>query len=361
MIKSLDIVNFQSHLETHIDFADGVNLIVGKSDCGKSAILRALNWVVSNRPLGDGFLRDDATDSTLVHLATDSGFVERCKGDKENFYSLNGNIFEAFGTSVPAEITDFLNFSDVNIQGQLSPYFLILDSSGQIALYLREVCKLDKLDSLYSDLTSKLNKCTEDEKRYDEEYDSITSNPIMSIEVGEMLDVLEFSISEYEEKDKQSKELLNSINTLKALISSISSTIEAIKPIPDGLEDGLQLFSLLQDSVGSIYTQKNKLSDTILGFESLSFVTLPDELFVYFEKLDSLLVKGNELDDGSLRIIDLIKDMVRIETSYDSNLSKLEELESLQLYSYSTLKICPICEQSIDEKRIDIVMDNLKG
>ena len=53
MIQSLHIKNLQSHKDSHLDFCEGVNVIVGPSDSGKSAILRALRWIVKNRPQGD--------------------------------------------------------------------------------------------------------------------------------------------------------------------------------------------------------------------------------------------------------------------------------------------------------------------
>jgi exonuclease SbcC len=53
MIDHVAIKNFQSHKNTNIDFQrNGVNVIVGTSDQGKSAILRAILWAVNNRPMG---------------------------------------------------------------------------------------------------------------------------------------------------------------------------------------------------------------------------------------------------------------------------------------------------------------------
>jgi exonuclease SbcC len=55
MIDSLSIQNFQSHEKTELEFDEGINIIIGQSDSGKSAILRALNWVVNNKPNGEAF------------------------------------------------------------------------------------------------------------------------------------------------------------------------------------------------------------------------------------------------------------------------------------------------------------------
>ena len=48
MIKSLHIQNFQSHKKTTLKFHKGINVVIGQSDSGKSAIIRALNWTINN-------------------------------------------------------------------------------------------------------------------------------------------------------------------------------------------------------------------------------------------------------------------------------------------------------------------------
>lgn len=53
----LRIQNFQAHKDTTIEF-DCITTIVGPSDIGKSAVLRALKWVAKNEPKGTSFVRD---------------------------------------------------------------------------------------------------------------------------------------------------------------------------------------------------------------------------------------------------------------------------------------------------------------
>lgn len=48
-IKSIIIKNFQSHANTELELCDGVNVILGNSDVGKTAILRALGWIFLDR------------------------------------------------------------------------------------------------------------------------------------------------------------------------------------------------------------------------------------------------------------------------------------------------------------------------
>ena len=78
MIKKLIIENYQSHKRTEIDFSDGVNAVIGRTDVGKSAIMRALIWVMRNRPLGDE-MRSHCGGVTMAEITTQTHRIRRIK------------------------------------------------------------------------------------------------------------------------------------------------------------------------------------------------------------------------------------------------------------------------------------------
>ena len=49
-VRRITLENFQSHKHTEMEFGPELNVIVGPSDSGKSAIIRALKWVMYNEP-----------------------------------------------------------------------------------------------------------------------------------------------------------------------------------------------------------------------------------------------------------------------------------------------------------------------
>lgn len=148
MINTIKIKNFQSHASTDIKLSSGVNTIIGSSDSGKSAIIRALRWLVWNRPSGDA-IRSTWGGPTSVEVELAEGDILRNK-DKTDHYQIHREgkalDFKAFGTSVPEEVIRALNISEVNIQNQLDSPFLLSDSSGSVAQYFNKVAKLDKID-----------------------------------------------------------------------------------------------------------------------------------------------------------------------------------------------------------------------
>jgi len=155
MIKSIRLLSFLSHQNTTLEFAPGVNVLVGPSDSGKTSIIRALRWVAENRPAGDEFRSHWAKASkteveVTVYDDYDSHVIWRTKGSTDNFYGLDIETFKAFGQDVPAPVKQALGLSDINIQYQLDGPFLLGDSPGAVARYLNQVVDLEDIDQAMS-------------------------------------------------------------------------------------------------------------------------------------------------------------------------------------------------------------------
>jgi len=118
MIKKVLIRNFQSHRKSVLNFVPGVNVIIGKSNNGKTAVLRSILWVINNRPLGFRYHSNfDTEDYTKVVLELDEGNkVELRKTKSEAKYKINdGDPFSGVGFNVPDQVSSLLNIGDINI------------------------------------------------------------------------------------------------------------------------------------------------------------------------------------------------------------------------------------------------------
>ena len=162
MIDLLRIKNFQSHQATELELCPGVNVIVGPSDNGKSSVLRALHWVVQNKPDGVGFVshwnltpKGYVKDETRVTVVSGDHAVTRIRHKDTNAYIVDGKTLEAFGKDVPEEVPAALHIDDVNIQRQLDPHFLLSDSAGEVARIFNRTIRLDDIDKLLSLVESK--------------------------------------------------------------------------------------------------------------------------------------------------------------------------------------------------------------
>lgn len=170
MIKSLDIKNFQSWKSAHFEFHPGFNVIVGPSDAGKSAIIRALNWVITNSDPGvlaknfsiNDILRWDekeASASIAIDGLFDDVVITRRQtgsgGVNEYRLSTETEPFRAIGRrGIPPKIAELLNMDESNFQYQMDSAFLLSSSSGETSRYLNRVIDLDVIDETLSNLNS---------------------------------------------------------------------------------------------------------------------------------------------------------------------------------------------------------------
>lgn len=156
MIESLHIKNFQVHDEFHLDLDPHITTLVGKSDAGKSSIIRAKRWLCLNRPAGDSFIRHGA-DEVTVSLTVDGHKVTREKG-KVNLYRLDKEEWTAFGNDVPDAIASLLNVSNENFQRQHDPSWWFSLSPGQVSKELNSIVSLDSIDKTLANIASELRK-----------------------------------------------------------------------------------------------------------------------------------------------------------------------------------------------------------
>lgn len=183
MIKTITISHFQSHKLTSLELHPGVNAIVGSSNSGKTAVLRALYWLRFNRPSGVDFVshwnqdkNGNPVKSTTVDVQlTDSLGIQRRRAKDFNGYVAYdprigppGKELEAVKTDVPEEIESALNMSDVNIQRQMDAPFLLSASSGEVARFFNRIIRLDLIDRVLSTAESRRRKTKQDIERLTE-------------------------------------------------------------------------------------------------------------------------------------------------------------------------------------------------
>jgi len=164
MITKIAITNFQSHTNTQIELSPGLNILYGDTESGKSAIIRAVNWVLTNRPVGEKFRRHD-TKSTVVEIYTEKSIVIRKKTHSINSYKVNGKEFKALRTQVPEEVLTALCLNGDAVQLQHNIYFLIDISPGQVGQAINKVTGLGITDKVLKFVKGKLRTVSADLER----------------------------------------------------------------------------------------------------------------------------------------------------------------------------------------------------
>ena len=211
MISKIELKNIQSHKDTTIELDPGINIIVGSSNNGKSTIMRAINWVTYNRPLGIDTLashwildkKGNLKDTMSASIFTDDGHsVTRKRTKDENQYIINNGEEESelnvVKSDVPDEVTDILELSDVNIQKQMDSPFLLSETNGEVAKYFNKLVRLDIIDKVLSNAESKKRKL-KSEIEHDESFLELKKK---QHEEYNWFDSVEKLISKYERVSK---------------------------------------------------------------------------------------------------------------------------------------------------------------
>lgn len=154
-LESVILRNWQTHCKRTLQLDPRVTTIIGPTDAGKSALLRAIRWVCLNQFDGpaDSFIAWD-TAFAKVTLKVDGHEIVRRKGDV-NSYELDGQEFRAFGSEkVPDPITNLLQLDTIHFQSQLDAHFWLSASPGQVSRELNQIISLEIIDNALAAVAS---------------------------------------------------------------------------------------------------------------------------------------------------------------------------------------------------------------
>lgn len=146
-LDGIRIENFQCHEKRALRFRENVTVIVGKTDAGKSAIIRALRWVLTNRPQGDAHIREGA-DYCRVQIKLGDKVITRERGKSANTYNMDGEEFKSFSNAVPDTIQNHSRVTDINFQGQHDAPFWFTLSPGEVGKHLNAIVDLEVIDNI---------------------------------------------------------------------------------------------------------------------------------------------------------------------------------------------------------------------
>ena len=160
----VEVRNFQS-IEKAAFRIDGFTVIVGRSNIGKSALVRAVKAALTGAPAssfvrhGAACLRRTKKAKTCkcfasVHMVAEGFDLLWEKGDAINRYTFNGAVYDKAERGTP----DFLqpDFAPVKVgdrqemlqvADQFSPIFLLDQTGGAVADTLSDVARLDRINA----------------------------------------------------------------------------------------------------------------------------------------------------------------------------------------------------------------------
>ena len=246
MIAKVEIENFQSHKNTVLEFVPGTNVVIGESDAGKSAIFRAINWVITNRPLGDGFRSDWGGDTRVVIYTAEGDVIERIKTATKNLYIVNGKPLTAFGSEVPEQVSEILRMDEANIQSQMDVPFLLAVSPGEAARLLNKAASIDDIDYTISNLRGECQKVSNDIKFNEGKLKDYQKQIKQYDNLPELEEKLE-RVEEAEKELEKYEQKLAKLTRLVAEVIRIQTELEKTKNIQQMTQKFEQILSRYND------------------------------------------------------------------------------------------------------------------
>lgn len=388
MIEHVKIQNFQSHKSTEMSLSDRVNSIQGNSDCGKSAVMRALNWLIFN-PAGDYFVSDWARKGKSLSAPCEvsvsvGGHTITRKRDKDfNGYILDGQVFEATRNSVPPQVAELLGLGEVNIQRQLDPPFLISKSSGDVSRYINSLVNLTRIDEWTTAANSRgralsqkvdsasaragaaqkevdsyafLPELEELSSKLTEKADSIAGaeSEIKLLrneldvyliqrdildgipDVGKLFELLktaEKKSGEFESKRAEAEGLCSSCNSFLSVKNQLKSI-----PDLDLLSSKLSRAGECKRKIDLLEREERELSSSIERMQRISVSAVPESLFETIGTLE----RYRNVRSRILESVEFLQQQVAL---YEKSMSGVGELEKelAAVEAQLSTMVCPLC------------------
>lgn len=324
-IKKLELTNFQNHAHLTLDFTNKVNVIFGKTDSGKSNIVRAIKYLFFGKPSGD-VVRKEGTKKTSVKATLDNDItLERIKSASTNRYILTvrgeKKVFDAIGKEIPQAIKDVIKVRPIEVDKSS----IILNVADQIALPFL----LDKSGSFRMKLFNKLtgsdiiDKCLQSfnkdilrigrEERLEREHLEEGQKSLKDVEIQKI---------KVEEKHKK----------FSTLYKSLKEKYEQYKK----LEESLMVLSCTEAELEIVGKKLDKIKIPKISTKDLQ------EKIERLENLKDyyLTIKNNKEKETTIG-----NDITKITIQLENCINKYKEI-------LTKLKICPTCKQEISQDKI---------
>ena len=365
--------NFQSISHGELIFHQGINIIIGQSNSGKSATFRALKACLSN-PSGSQRFIKKGTSSAMVTLEYNGNQIIWKRTAKENSYIINNEEYHKTGSSSAFKILDDTGFvtddegTIMNIEEELQlPFPFDMTRSDLFKLYEDVFCVSDSAiilkaakgteDETKDEVALIENEISKNENKLKEliefknevDINKLTNmklflekrnNMIVKLKDGLPLikkayRVNDFKVEEqtftdnyslYKEK-VQLKRDLSKLKKIHALIKTIDCTYEGDE--------------LLKENIDKL----KELSD--LRVTTTTLVAL-NEVNVQEQEFEDKLQKYKELREYAL-FLDNLKAKIKAKKN-EAELTKIiiQELEE----TLKGFKVCPLCHQPLNQGEV---------
>ena len=244
VIKRIELINFMSHRHTVIEPADGLTVLIGPNNCGKSAFVTALQILCHNSKSGFVLRHGEKKCEVIVETADGHVINWSRKKNGSGIYVVDGEPFDRLRGSVPPEVHAILKMPkvkcdneefDVHFGEQSEPVFLLRDRGKASAQFFASSSDATHLVAMQSLHKSKVLVHKRDFKQLTRQHKSLTGQ----LEALDAVDELEKKLAATEKQfvDLQTKAAkLEHLERLILKIRSAQTILDRFKAQATSLE-----------------------------------------------------------------------------------------------------------------------------
>lgn len=337
-IKKVILENFQSHKYTELELDSSLNVIVGPSDQGKTAIIRGIKWALFNEPSGDFFIREGEKDCSVTIIFSDNTKIKRYRSSSKNTYYLYDSqggeeVFEGFGLNVPQEIIDKTGMrkvpldgsqnKDINIGEQLEGPFLLADKNSSRANAIGRLVGVHIIDDALKDTLRDIRAANIKKRSYEESLDKLEEN----LKEYDYLEGLSKTVKELEKLSTEIHKKRNRLKQLSSLLERFNkinkdlsiaqdylkqlANVEKVQEIKSQLDINVLRYNIIQD-------RSDKLN--VIGKE----IRKDKETLISLANIDKVEKNINKVNMEKTKIISLN----RLYATYKKNIEALNKTKA---------------------------------
>jgi exonuclease SbcC len=184
VLTRIELTNFMSHARTVIEPAAGLTVLVGPNNCGKSAVVAALQILAYNE--SSTYVLRHGERECSVEVTTSEGHVVRWGRKTAPSYRINGQLFDRLrGAALPEPLHQTLRLPevtvgesssfDIHFGSQKSPIFLLDKANSAAAKFFASSSDASRLLEMQKRHKERLAEREGEKKRLEAESKQLTA------------------------------------------------------------------------------------------------------------------------------------------------------------------------------------------
>lgn len=354
-IKTLILDNFQQWKKGQINFTNGLNIIIGDTECGKSTLFRAINSILTGK-MPENYIRKGTKGCEVKVEFSDGTIFRRLRNKKDNIVDANGIIFERVGKDIPFEYFKQLGPTSIEFgnkelslcnYSQFEPHFFITLSDYDKSKLIGTICGIDIVDKVMDSINKDIRNNNTNIKFLEQQISQQQAEKDKKIPEFEKLNKKMSQLTEYYNNINQKSELIKKLSELQTQLKIFNKNIQEIKNNKNIIDQKINSFDINKYLLlEKLYIHKNNL--TIFKIIKTKIEDQKNNLKIdFFDNKKSQLLEN--LYYLKEKLVTINKNIIynkQLKIEVEQNINNFEIKKSELLKDFDK---CPLCGGIIHE------------